>query len=130
MANIYGTTKVIEDSEFLALRLSDKITTPHVLEWWDLELIPTKLKKQVAAYKGKALSKEMQSQMQFGTTTLTTTTHNEQQVQLVELQTRCAELTTLSYSQTAALIQRIVPIKPPHAKLDKPNVEPTLYLTK
>jgi U4/U6 small nuclear ribonucleoprotein PRP3 len=131
MANIYGTTEVIEDSEFLAPRVHDKITTPHVLEWWDLELLPTKLKKQVAAYEGKALSKETQSQMQqFATTTTSTTTDNEQQVQLQELQTRCAELAALSYSKTAALIQHIIPIKPPHAKLDKPNVEPTLYLTK
>jgi U4/U6 small nuclear ribonucleoprotein PRP3 len=131
MANIYRTAEVIEDSEFLAPCLSDKITTLHVLEWWDLELLPTKCKKQVAAYKSKALSKETQLQMQkFTTSTFTTTTDNEQQVQLVELQTSCAELAPLLYNKTAALIQHIIPIRPPHAKLDKPNVEPTLYLTK
>lgn len=130
MANIYGTTEILDnDDDFLSPRLNDKITTPHVLEWWDLELLPSKLKKQVAAYEGKVLAKETQSKMQQVGGSASSSDHDWQNSEVSGLQTRCFEQAALSYSKTAALVQHIVPIQPPHAK-DKPNVEPTLYLTK
>jgi len=38
---------------------------PTVVEWWDMELLPSKLRRQVASYEGKALSKATQSHMQL-----------------------------------------------------------------
>ena len=46
-----------------------------------------------------------------------------------ELQHLLYQQAALSYSKTAALIQHIVPIQPPHVKPQQP-VLPTLYLTK
>jgi U4/U6 small nuclear ribonucleoprotein PRP3 len=96
------------------------------MEWWDVELLPSKLKKQVAAYEGKALSKQAQSQMQQLGSSSALVVDSED---LRDLQKRCFDQASLSYSKTAALIQHIVPIKPPNAK-DGPEAQPTLYLTK
>jgi U4/U6 small nuclear ribonucleoprotein PRP3 len=99
MANIYGTTDVLDEAIDLGILpprleagggtttnsgkvvLSSKTNTttststmPLVVEWWDMELLPTKLKKQVAAYEGRALSKEAQSQMQRLSTSLSSST--------------------------------------------------------
>jgi U4/U6 small nuclear ribonucleoprotein PRP3 len=139
MANIYGaSTEVVEDDDSLVApraEVNDKTTIPSVLEWWDLELLPSKLKKQVGAYEGKALSKETQSQLQQldatkkGDAQIASSQLDNEEVQ--DLQTRCLEQASLSYSKTAALIQHIVPIKPPNAKDDSDKkAEPTLYLTK
>ena len=133
MANIYGSggAEAEEDDSVLAPRaeVSEKTTTPSVLEWWDVEFLPSKLKKQVAVYEGKELSKQAQSQMQQLDTkkdgAKSSTTKNE----ATELQQQCFEQASLSYSKTAALVQHIVPVKPPNAPVG-PEAQPTLYMTK
>jgi U4/U6 small nuclear ribonucleoprotein PRP3 len=139
MASIYGSTGLEQpddddDITILAPRaqVHEKTTIPFVMEWWDVELLPSKLKKQVAAYEGKALSKQAQSQMQQlgnskkeGDDNITALVNQE----VLDLQKRCFEQAALSYSKTAALIQHIVPIKPTNS-IDGPEAEPTLYLTK
>ena len=172
-SNYYGTTEVIDDVEdkgILAPRAeiggaaldgnanSDLKAMPVVVEWWDMELLPSKLKKQVSTYERNALSKAAQSQMQQflgASTPLSTTTKNTDgdtmgngeeaaadttatgtdtqaepvDERAVELRRNCSEQASLSYSKTATLIQHIVPIPPPGDTGKKP-AEPVLYLTK
>ena len=167
--NYYGTTEVLDDVEdrgVLAPRaeigstsLEDKAHSnlramPMVVEWWDMELLPSKLKKQVSGYEGSALNKATQSKMQQfavtasalssafaakdngaegkegeasegATTSATTVTIDK----AGELRKKCSELASLSYSKTASLIQHIIPI-PPFGETGKEPVEPVLHLTK
>jgi U4/U6 small nuclear ribonucleoprotein PRP3 len=156
----YGTTDILDsvaDLGVLPPRVEAEenkkasTTMPLVVEWWDMELLPSKLKKQVAAFEGKALSKETQSQMQQLSTKTDTKVDDEEakpssreanedkdlpqatrtmiSSEAQELRNKCVEKASLSYSKTAELIQHIVPIQPPHAKKDE-AVEPVLHLTK
>lgn len=135
MANIYGSTEVMDhDDSCVAPRAeaNEKTVIPFVVEWWDLELLPGMLKKQVGAYEGKAISKAAQSQMQQldssskkGASAIANLVNPE----VDELRIQCFDQAMLSYSKTAALVQHIVPIKPHNAK-EGPGAEPTLYLTK
>eukprot|EP00536_Pseudo-nitzschia_multiseries_P011366 jgi/Psemu1/205580/e_gw1.382.57.1 len=128
---------------------------PTVVEWWDVELLPSKLRRQVASYEGKALSKATQSQMQQLSASSSTIAPSQQQQQQQqqdplsidgaattaieevvavdkarELRTKCAQQASLSYSKTAGLVQHIVPIRPPGEENGKKAAEPVLYLTK
>ena len=161
--NYYGTTEVLDDVEdrgVLAPRaeigstsLEDKAHSnlramPMVVEWWDMELLPSKLKKQVSSYEGSALNKATQSKMQqfsvaasVSATKDKTAEGNEGEAsegaataaatidKAGELRKKCSELASLSYSKTASLIQHIIPIPPPGETGKKP-VEPVLHLTK
>lgn len=167
--NYYGTTEILDsvtdlgvlppraetvadDSKSGGGSSSNKHSSmPLVVEWWDMELLPSKLKKQVANLEGKALSKEAQTQMQQLSTSNTANKDEEDgdgdakispdadlppgirtliSPAAEDLRTMCMEQASLSYSKTAELIQHIVPIQPPHAKKDGPEAEPVLYLTK
>jgi U4/U6 small nuclear ribonucleoprotein PRP3 len=143
MANIYGSTGVDmeddDDTTLLAVRVeaNEKTSMPQVVEWWDMELLPSKLKKQVAGYEGKLLQQQMSQSNQLNTHhNLLESKQVDRQLQVLndeegqELQSKCLEQAALSYSKTAGLIQHIVPIKPPHVNDDDKPVEPTLYLTK
>lgn len=162
MANIYGTTEVLDqviDLGVLPPRPEGGDgngatgTMPLVVEWWDMELLPPRLKKQVANYEGKALSKDTQSQMQRLSTSQAKNSSaqgedvhdsnikkddadalNPQIASLVgeeaqDLRTKCMEQASLSYSKTAGLIQHIVPVKPPNVR-EEAQAEPVLHLTK
>lgn len=135
MANIYGSTDVVDDTEAGVLPVrpeaNPKTDMPHIVEWWDLELLPSKRKKQVAAYESSVLQKETEFQMQH-TLESTKAKHQLEILQSEEAETlrkECFEQAALNYCKTATLIQHIVPIKPLNAS-DGPPVEPTLYLTK
>jgi len=152
----YGTTQVLDDVEdkgVLAPRAeiggatlenksgSNLRAMPMVVEWWDLELLPSKLKKQVSTFEGSALSKATQSQMQqfAGSVKKETESKGEEtaksapepsaQEQAETLRQKCSEQVALSHSKTASLIQHIVPIPPP-GEVGKKPAEPVLYLTK
>ena len=167
----YGTTEVLDDVEDRALAPRAEIggaildaskgggnnlrAMPLVVEWWDMELLPSKLKKQVAKEEGKALSKATRSKMQQLSSLSSTSNvvkkedNNDGEnmeiddnklkdkksddspiiVEAEKLRTKCAEQASLSCSKTASLIQHIVPIKP-IGELNKKPVEPVLHLTK
>ena len=153
----YGTKEVLDDVEdkgVLAPRaeiggaaLDNKASLkamPLVVEWWDMELLPSKLKKQVASFEGSALNKATQSQMQqfsaSGSSKETTqdgdaATDPEATPEVTidqtasELRTKCSEQASLQHSKTASLIQHIVPIQAP-GEIAKKAVEPVLYMTK
>lgn len=119
---------------------------PLAMEWWDMELLPSKLKKAVAAQEGKALSKQTQAQLlQLGATTSSDSKslpeedndkkpaakekEGDDEVAVQELRTNCWEKASISYSKTADLIQHIVPTKPPHVENEVAR-KPVLHLTK
>ena len=138
MAQIYGGTGLeqeqadISHPSALAPRAeaNEKTTFPLVMEWWDVELCPSKLKKQVAATEGKLLSDQTKNQLtQLNSKSKGITADMLNDKEVLQLSETCYEQASLSYSKTAELIQHIVPIQPPHAK-DDSKAEPTLYLTK
>ncbi|KAL3945726.1 MAG: hypothetical protein SGBAC_000210 [Bacillariaceae sp.] len=132
MANIYGSTEVLEDDDRKVgtrAEANDKTVMPLVVEWWDQELLPASLKNEVSTWEAKELSKAAQSQLQqlgskSGGSKVTLDTPEVQ-----EFRTKCFDQAMLSYCKTAALIQHIVPVKPKNAK-EGPEVQPTLFLTK
>lgn len=132
MANIYGSTEVMEDDDRQVgtrAEANEKTVMPLVVEWWDQELLPASLKNEVSTWEAKELSKAAQSQLQqlgskSGGSKVTLDTPEVQ-----EFRTKCFDQAMLSYCKTAALIQHIVPVKPKNAK-EGPEVQPTLFLTK
>jgi len=116
---------------------------PLVMEWWDTELLPPKLKKVVARHEGQALSQQAQAQLhQLGTVATSSNVEGEDadggkkmpakatETELEALRTTCFEQASLSYSKTAALIQHIVPMKPPYVAENEKPVRPVIHLTK
>eukprot|EP00797_Seminavis_robusta_P022420 Sro357_g125600.1 U4/U6 small nuclear ribonucleoprotein PRP3 (447) ;mRNA; r:27666-29006 len=161
MAQVYGGGGGEEDHSFLHPSLLPERAEhrydhmPLVMEWWDMDLLPSKLKKSVAQHEGKALSAQTQAQLQQlgGNDNSTIKTEESDKMgdddkddddqekkmpakpspkPLQELRTSCFEQAALSYSKTAALVQHIVPMKPPHASNDDDEAKnkPVLYLTK
>lgn len=133
MASVYGSSTEHDDGR-LALRPDvdphNEALMPHVMEWWDVELLPSKLKKQVASQQGKALQLQTQAQMQQLSTKKNPNKEESfglDQEETMQLAAQCFEQASLSYSKTAQLIQHIVPIPNGHAR---PSEQPTLYLTK
>ena len=77
--NYYGTTEILDDVEDRGVLVSraeigagatldgkggsgnNMRAIPLVVEWWDMELLPSKLKKQVASYEGKFASHRSES---------------------------------------------------------------------
>jgi U4/U6 small nuclear ribonucleoprotein PRP3 len=119
-------------------------TMPLAMEWWDAELLPLKLKKQVAAAESQKLSKQTKAALQnlggnennagedenenANNETMTLESKEHGQTKTTSLQSTCLEQASLSYSKTAALVQHIVPIKPPNAPTG-PAKQAVLHLT-
>lgn len=150
MAQIYGAggSGGLEDTSFtdpsvLPPRAEHRYEhMPLVMEWWDMELLPSKLKKAVAAQEGKALSQQAQAQLQqLGSSGDSKkgdgrNADDEDQKQpatdeakIKELQKACWDQAALSYSKTADLVQHIVPMKPPHVETEEAT-KSVLHLTK
>ncbi|GKY96721.1 hypothetical protein MPSEU_000631600 [Mayamaea pseudoterrestris] len=111
---------------------------PLTMEWWDVELLPSKLKKLVAAEEAQLLTKRSRAAMmtlQAATVgdadkaPLTETTVDADQSSLTaRLFQSCFEQASLMNSKTASLVQHIVPIRPPH--FVESTQPPVLHLTK
>ena len=132
MANIYGSTEVVDDDDQLVgtrAEANEKTVMPLVVEWWDQELLPANLKSEVGTWEAKELSKAAQSQLQQLDSKGITSKLALDTPEVQELRNKCIDQAMLSYCKTAALIQHIVPVKPKNAK-DGPEVQPTLFLTK
>ncbi|CAJ1970299.1 unnamed protein product [Cylindrotheca closterium] len=132
MANIYGSTEVIDDDDRLVgtrAEANEKTIMPLVVEWWDQELLPANLKNAVRSWEAKELSKAAQSQLQQLDSKSGRTKVDLDTPEVQELRSKCFDQAMLSYCKTAALVQHIVPVKPKNAN-DGPKVQPTLFLTK
>lgn len=134
MAEIYGASgAALEiDDGMLAPRADcgDPENMPLVMEWWDTEFLPSKLRKQVQAQESEALAKKNRKKLkQFNdkSTKEDREKENGGDNNMQEIAVSCYEQAALSYSKTAALVQHIVPIGKPKQDEQK---QPTLYLTK
>ena len=105
---------------------------PLVMEWWDMELLPSKLKKQVGFQETKSLTLQTRARLQKigklkgddGEQAMRNL-HESKDVQ--ELRSVCFQKASLTYSKTSGLVQHLVPIRP--FQKEEPR-EATLYLTK
>ena len=121
---------------------------PMVMEWWDMEMLPSKLKKAVAQQEGNALSQQTKAQLnQLGAASAGLSKEGDtpekdvdkkegatgdsisEESKLQDLRKSCFEKASLSYCKTAALVQHIVPIKPPYVDDSEEKVKPVLHLT-
>eukprot|EP00562_Extubocellulus_spinifer_P033355 CAMPEP_0178693810 /NCGR_PEP_ID=MMETSP0699-20121125/7908_1 /TAXON_ID=265572 /ORGANISM="Extubocellulus spinifer, Strain CCMP396" /LENGTH=758 /DNA_ID=CAMNT_0020339241 /DNA_START=182 /DNA_END=2458 /DNA_ORIENTATION=- len=102
-------------------------TIPAVLEWWDVELLPVKLRREVAVREGRDMIAKAR-----GTNDENDDTKNDNEEEEAErrnLEERCYHAASATNSKTYKLVQHIVPIKPPNAPTGPPK-QPTLHLTK
>jgi U4/U6 small nuclear ribonucleoprotein PRP3 len=136
MADTYGPGgDTLEDYNLgiLAPRMDcgDPEKMPLVMEWWDTEMLPAKLRKQVQTQESEALLKNSKKQLkELGTkTTPLDDDVKDDNITTLDLAASCYDQAALSYSKTAGLVQHIVPIgvKP---KQEEDIKAPTLFLTK
>lgn len=127
MAKVYGGST--EDGALSATAAPRADANPEfrvpIMEWWDIELLPHKLKKQVTALEDRALKHAAKARLRHLSATNSSAAPEEED-DFVELQTACVQQASLSYSRTAALVQHIVPI----STSTKPPPQPVLYLTR
>jgi U4/U6 small nuclear ribonucleoprotein PRP3 len=118
---------------------------PLIMEWWDVELLPATLRKQVQALEGQALVQSSKRQLKSfrkiqnssvdGVQTDATATDKESSElglttsEIATLTESCWSQAALSHSKTAALVQHIVPLV---SKSEKTTAVPlpTVFLTK
>ena len=124
-------------------------TIPLIMEWWDLELLPSKLKKEVALKEGQVMAKRTKdriniSQLQLSiknTNNSTDSNSNNKSDKIDEtgkeissLQSKCFILASISNSKTSSLIQHPIPIYPigykPSDNAANNNSQSTVHLTK
>eukprot|EP00978_Attheya_sp_CCMP212_P035605 scaffold155711_cov47-Attheya_sp.AAC.1 len=150
------------DAPYPHLSLPPALQTdmPHAMEWWDAELLPTKLKKILATKEGEALARKTKLRMSLnhthqkhanedGKAIDPKSTNNEEQEQLLQQQQqqeeterqalveRCFQAASLDHVKTAKLVQHPVPVhgpRDPQASANSSTHEQqptlTLHLTK
>ena len=115
---------------------------PYAMEWWDAELLPSKLRKELAGEEGRSLAlrnkkkltgqqaKRLEEEDRDKTPAERHAIRAGRQADLVE---RCYKHASLGHSRTSALVQHPVPVLTPAQKaalaLAKEKA-PTLHLTK
>ncbi|KAL7445210.1 hypothetical protein ACHAXM_011890 [Skeletonema potamos] len=121
-------------------------TMPYAMEWWDAELLPSKLRKELASEEGKVIASRARKQgggvKKAATTTSTTNDADDmtpiqrfqnQQEQHDQLIQKCYNAASLTHSKSHALVQHPIPIITPAQKAAQEalkNKPPTLHLTK
>lgn len=107
------------------------IPTPLVMEWWDLDLLPSKLKKEVISFEGRAIASKASRRMKLSEKSMGGNDRDEQQDaqdHIQDLIQKCSMEASIQNSKTFRLVQHPVPVKPPNAP--KEPVASTLHLTK
>ena len=122
-----------------ALLLQDD-TMPLVMEWWDLEYVPNKYKKQITVLEGQALmSKTKQKSQNLQTTTTSNEGNIEDEESKDEEQSKnqalietCFDIASLKYSKTRSLVQHPPPLQSSNKKNSEndDSKKPVLHLTK
>eukprot|EP00985_Skeletonema_marinoi_P015915 scaffold8394_cov143-Skeletonema_marinoi.AAC.4 len=121
-------------------------TMPYAMEWWDAELLPSKLRKELAAEEGKVIASRARRQggVKKAAAAAATTNDSEnimtpmqqfqnQQGQHNQLLQKCYNTASLTHSKSHALVQHPIPIITPAQKAAQEalkNKPPTLHLTK
>jgi U4/U6 small nuclear ribonucleoprotein PRP3 len=139
MGDIYtsaggSSSSILDDSLSPRADAHPDTNCPLLIEWWDVELLPAKLKKQVATEEAKLLQKQSKAALAKlapeDETFVNTDTKEQSSNDLTSLQNQCVEQAALTYSKTAALVQHIVPIEPPTHINNSNTKQPVLHLTK
>ena len=122
------------------------IPMPHVMEWWDLELLPKTLKQTVIQKEGESIKASAKKRLKLlqkqnvskegddeekqdgGTPAEMTKQDIAEHEEWTALYQQCQSDASLKHAKTHGYIQHIVPIIPPNSKQTTPT--PTLYLTK
>jgi len=116
---------------------------PLFMEWWDLDLLPTKLKKEIASKEGTDIAKRTRKRMDMTHNTKrdgakkdqdSSQTEDAENKELLELQSKCFILASISNSKTSQLIQHPSPVLPlgvdPSTLFQNSATQSTLHLTK
>lgn len=136
-----NSDKEKQDAAINAAINASESAMPYAMEWWDAELLPSKLRKELASEEGKAIASRARKQAGLvgGSNADTEKASSPNQQQLIQrekhqkLVERCYKHANLSNSKTHALLQHPVPILTPAQKvaaLALKNKPPTLHLTK
>jgi U4/U6 small nuclear ribonucleoprotein PRP3 len=133
-----ASTSVADDDDLLLPRPDcddSGPTMPVAMEWWDIELLPSKLKKAVAAEEAKLLTEQTTKRTKLiRPNEIDGDTNNEtsnDETERHSFRRQCYQQASLSYSKTAALVQHIVPIQPPNLVAAESNQKQlVLHLTK
>ena len=112
------------------------IPAPLVMEWWDVDLLPSKLKKEVVSMEGKAVALKASQRMKLRMSELGAMEGGKEMEQEKKdaeekkelLIQRCFREASIQNSKTWKFIQHPVPVIPPNAP--KQAKAPTLHLTK
>jgi U4/U6 small nuclear ribonucleoprotein PRP3 len=142
----------INEGNDVAIMLALNVATssmPYAMEWWDAELLPVKLRKELAGEEGKAIASRAKKKRILlgkaakvvdgdddGQTTLDTSNIDGYRSRIDkhdELIAKCYKQASLTHSKTHALLQHPIPVLTPaqHAAVEaKKNRPPTLHLTK
>lgn len=107
---------------------NEKSNLPFVVEWWDVEFLPSKLKKEINEMEAQAMSKKV---MFVPSSAIKSTGDNEltSEEKREEVHNVVAKNLSISHCKSYKLVQHPVPIKPAYAATMKPKVA-TLHLTK
>lgn len=112
---------------------------PYAMEWWDAELLPSKLRKELAGEEGKAIAARAKKRGvkkdddAAADAASVAQQYKEDEERHAELTKKCYQHASLSHSKTHALLQHPVPILTPAQRAAKEaakNKPPTLHLTK
>jgi len=109
------------------------IPTPLVMEWWDVDLLPGKLKKEVVAKEGKLVKLRASKRMKIKSSQNEQEPISAEEKELMEetrgLIDRCFSAASVAHSKTFKLVQHPVPVKPANAPKEDARAS-TLHLTK
>ncbi|KAL7485728.1 hypothetical protein ACHAW6_011326 [Cyclotella cf. meneghiniana] len=118
--------------------LAAESAMPYAMEWWDAELLPVKLRKELAAEEGKAIASRAKKQASSAVVVddanksdpADTSSPEEKHIKCIE---RCYKHASLTNSKSHSLVQHPIPILTPAQKAAAEalkNKPPTLHLTK
>ena len=124
------TDRQKEEAAVVASIAAGENSMPYAVEWWDAELLPGKLRKELAATEGKALASRAKKR---ATTDEKKDDNDDSREKRVDFIERCYKHASLSNSKTHSLLQHPIPVLTPAQKAAAEalkNKPPTLHLTK
>lgn len=126
---------VKESSRFKSVS-SYSYNIPLIMEWWDIELLPQKLKKEVASIEQKYMADRTRKRMDVSSSSSKSNSLDNDTMKEKELQSKCFSAASISHSKTSSLIQHPGFVIPPNAlqnlknEASKSSSTQTLHLTK
>lgn len=127
-----------QESAVVASIAAAENAMPYAMEWWDAELLPGKVRKELAAEEGKAIASRAKKQASVAVDdgdkvkedNVDSTSLQEKHFSFID---RCYKHASLMNSKSHSLLQHPIPILTPAQKAAAEalkNKPPTLHLTK